>query len=107
MKRLYRKSIAHYDKMIEWAEKQKPKKTTNRKEMESEIDESWFAFDCDFCNKYNNGGFCSTECPLTKNGCYSGCCNGLWQKMNSSKTWGTFVKRAKKVREYIIEHGCK
>lgn len=100
MKRIQKQAIAHYDRMIEWAKKQPQRKIPDDCDMLCEIGENWFSNGCTYCLKYFDGS-CDT-CALQAK---RGCCNGLWESMNRSETWGTWVKRAEKVRQYIIDNG--
>ena len=102
-------AIAHYNRMIKWAEKQ-PKRGRIREvssmsrsvSMMAEIGEDWDGYYCSYCiNPFNEIEEC-INCPINEN---SNCCGGLWEKMNISLTWGTWVKRAKLVREYIRKNG--
>jgi len=103
------KALKHYDRMIKWAEKQKPRErlSFNFKgyhRMQKELGEHWGGVYCPYCTNLKETG--NRLCPLTKNNCFGfNCCEGLWGKMRGSKTWGTWVKRAKLVREYIRENG--
>jgi hypothetical protein len=100
------KAIKHYQRMIAWAEKQPPREKASFMVMDDSISESYGSINCAYCIKYKC--CCQLGCPLyrrPKNLYLSVCCNGLWSKMFRSKTWGTWVKRAKKVLEYIEVNG--
>ncbi len=104
------KALRHYDRMIEWAEKQKPmtsllySKGVGWRKMEDGLGEAWGSENCSYCVRYESVG-CSS-CPLEGSSAtdYS-CCEALYNSMNKSKTWKTWVKNAKLVREYIKENG--
>ena len=100
MDEIKKKAIAHYDRMIEWAEKQDPKgKAINRK-MQEAIGEEWFSDDCSFCQHYHVESIIGCDgCPLFK--LQFGCCNGRWDKLSRSKMWKSWIKNAKSVRAYI------
>ena len=98
------KALAHYDRMIAWAEKQPKRNVVNEDHMEYDIGENWRGGGCVYCTEY----FRKAQCSLSDADCEDDsrhCCNGLWDAMNHSKTWLTWVKRARKVREYIEKHG--
>ena len=96
------KALDHYDRMIAWAEKQKPNEYADFEKMKYYIDEVPGVNDCDYCKKYIYKWCRNCELYGENN---SGCCNGLHGKMCNSKTWKTWIKRAKKVREYIKDNG--
>ena len=97
--KIKKEALAHYDRMIKWAEKQNPRGRVNGYKIRGEIGEVWASYDCSYCNKY---GLSCSRCPLNLD---TWCCNGLYGDMCKSKTWGTWIKRAEKVREYIEENG--
>jgi len=100
MDTIKQKSLDHYDRMIAWAGKQKPNEYADLKKMKYYINEVPGAMDCTYCQKYK---WC-WGCEL-RGVSGSGCCNGLYDKMCNAKTWKTWIKRAKKVREYIKDNG--
>lgn len=55
---------------------------------------------CAYCQ--NNESIACDECKLLSD---DGCCGGLYRIMDKAQTWSTWVKRARKVREYIEKHG--
>ena len=97
-KQIKAKSLKHYDKMIAWAEQQKPREYPCLIIMDGAIKEGWYSKDCPHCNNYR-----CYDCPLDKMGIT--CCNGLWRKMENAQTWKTWIKYAKQVRQYIEEKG--
>ena len=99
-------ALTHYNKMIRWAEKQPKHGSVDPTVMEDEIGECWEGDYCSYC-KHAKNNLCD-GCPLfrgLKKFNVENCCDGLWQAMDKSKTWGTWTKRAKKVMEYIESHG--
>ena len=70
-------AIAHYDRMIEWAEKQIPSEKPDLFTMEIAINEDWYSDHCAYCKTYYDEcyNYCD-GCPLT--GYTKGCCNGRW-----------------------------
>ena len=102
---LKQKALAHYDRMIAWAEKQPKRKMADGwGAMLLEIGENYYGKYCVYCRKHFRKSKCSLGSDVT---CQSGdaCCGGLWVEMYCSLTWGTWVKRARKVREYIEKNG--
>jgi hypothetical protein len=107
---LKQKALAHYDRMIEWAEKQPKRVRVDEFSMFSDIGEGWDSDNCPYCDAHNAMCFGCEMNPLktkatTKIYGSMFCCGALWSEMNESSTWGTWVKRARKVREYIEKHG--
>lgn len=105
-KRLRTKALAHYDKMITWVEAQNPRGEVSNYEMELGINEGWYDNNCSYCAKYEKG---CAGCELLGNDISSiygeVCCDGLWEKMSTSKTWRGWLKYAKQVRAYIENNG--
>jgi hypothetical protein len=118
--KLKKETLAHYDRMITWAKKQNELDQPNDKLMLSLLNETWKGFFCKYCIYYSgffdeqNTSFCKNNtygnCPLNPNkanfkktSMY--CCNGLWSKMNRSKTWEEWIVNAKLVKKYIKENG--
>jgi hypothetical protein len=98
MGKIQKEALAHYNRMIAWAEKQDPYGGVYSGFMRNEIGEGWFGDYCVYCEKYYH----CDECPLNRSG---RCCDGLWKKMSASETWGDWIINAKKVRQYIKENG--
>lgn len=103
MKRIQKQAIAHYDKMIEWAEKQPEKCFPYISSMHNELNEIWGSEHCSYCQKYEMD---CIKCELQ--GKYPNpteCCNRLYTAMCKSETWKEWIKKAKQVREYIRVNG--
>jgi len=98
-KQLQKEALAHYDRMIAWAEKQPKRGKPSHVKMASYIGEWAGPAKCSYCVEY---GYDCLQCPLGP----TVCCGKLYGKMIDAKTWGTWVKRAKLVRQYIEEHGA-
>lgn len=96
------RAIRHYNRMIEWAEKQNPDFGPDCDIMYEEIGESWYSGSCTYCLKAVG---CCKQCKLKGGSIQPTCCNGLWRKMSSSCTWREWIEEAKKVREYIKKNG--
>lgn len=97
-------ALAHYDRMIKWAEKQSNYIHPHYSTMNSELGEGWTSVDCSYCQEYSYD--CEHNCPLyISTSSYFGCCNGLWRLLNKVNTWQEWAEAAKAVRAYIKEHG--
>lgn len=91
-------TLAHYDRMIAWAEKQPKTETPSVYFMESEIGEFWFGVDCPMCQA--NSQDCK-KCPigLTTGRIY---CGGTpWPEMSLSETWSEWLIAAKAEQEFL------
>jgi predicted amidophosphoribosyltransferase len=100
MKRIQQQAIEHYDRMIAWAEKQPARDHADFSKMEIEIHEDYYSEDCVYCQKFI---YKCRICPLGNE--IEQCCNELWFKMDDAKTWRTWLKYARLVRQYIIDNG--
>lgn len=100
LKSLKRKAIKHYDEMIAWAEKQHKSGQIDSDIMNTCIRQNWSGKYCAFCQRFEN----CNNCPLEDKKYYDiryHCCKGFWKKMNDSKTWSSWLKYAKKIRQMI------
>lgn len=107
-------AIAHYKRMQKWVRTQLQKDYPSRHLMFIAIGEKWGETDCIYC--LVNNITCST-CGLWGKEYLQhkeegeeylrgvGCCNGLWEKVNDSKTWGEWLEASKKVVKYIKKYG--
>lgn len=93
-----RDALAHYDRMIVWAEKRRKNAPCASEMMDAAIGEYWGAEACVYCRNYE-----CPKCPLGESP--TECCKSLWKDMNEARTWKTWVKRAKLVRQYIEDNG--
>jgi len=93
------KALKHYDKMIAWASRQKPRGRVSYPKMIDAINQDWYSDSCSYCEQQRE--VCST-CPLVSGG---NCCGGLWYELHISRTWASWITSAKKVREYIKRNG--
>lgn len=107
MNELQHEEIKHFDRMIEWAEKQKPDKKPDQFKMLDEIGERWSSFNSVYC-MVNQARFDNKlerlicDCALFS---MNGCCNGLWDRMDMAETWADWITYAKLQVEYIKKHG--
>jgi hypothetical protein len=107
---LKQKALAHYDRMIAWAEKQPKKVIADANVMLEKLGESWHGEFCIYCKSREDQCFgCLLNPIITRFASREFgqvmCCGGLWREMQVLCTWGTWVKRARAVREYIEQHG--
>jgi len=94
-------TIAHWDRMIDWAKKREKRWMVSRGDMCYDVGENWRGEHCPLCVKYKADYVCG-KCPLLEK--YGRCGYGrknLWLKVHLSETWGTWVKNAEKFREQI------
>lgn len=52
-KEAIRKSVEHWERMVEWAEKQDEENPTYHSLMQNDIGEWWSGYDCSLCQKYD------------------------------------------------------
>ena len=99
-------TIAHWKRMIEWAEKQPPGNTSNWVTMKMVIGESWHAEYCPLCREfYPSCGYC----PLGE--AYGPCDEGLsdppaddknaWVYVRLSPTWKQWLKHARRMLQQL------
>ena len=100
MNKLQKEALAHYDRMIEWAEMQ-PQDDHPSPQMYIEINEYWGCEDCSYCRAYGNNS--CNNCPLS--GDDDSCCNGLYRKMYYANTWSEWIEYAQEIKEYIKKNG--
>ena len=109
MKTTKQKAVEHYERMIEWAKKSEYEDSELMiYKMLVDIKETTGSEDCSYCKKYdfkNNYTDACFKCELNNNNLDYGCCNGLYIKMVQSKTRKTWIRYAKKVKQYIIDNG--
>lgn len=92
--------------MREWVLTQNLFDSVNLFKMRIYITKLWFTDYCSYCYVFSYRIYCR-KCPLTINGIYSTCCNGLRHKMDNTKTWFEWLQAQEKVVEYIKENGLK
>lgn len=105
-----KQALKHYDTMIKIVSSWEDEIKTLPPRWHHAVD--WYGDKCPYCKKYNRAFTrepfetdCG-ECPLTKKPkSEKNCCNRLWVKMNTSKTWNEWLKYAKKIKEYIEVNG--
>ena len=103
-----KKSIEHWDRMIEWAKNLTTSSIPEMAEMEASIKECWHGFHCKLCNKYykkDNEGHQCDSCPLSTK--YGPCDNkdnaypNNWRKVNLALGWSKWIIEANKFREQL------
>jgi hypothetical protein len=97
-KQLIKETLDHYDRMIEWAEKQDENGYVDIFKMRKEIGEDWGGLYCPLCIEFNLDS--CHRCYFIKK--YKRiCCHLGWNDMYGSKTWGEWLVHAKKMRKII------
>jgi len=96
-------AIAHYQRMIEWAERQPPDDIPENRTMGYNLGEYWGVAYCRYCISRKS----DMECDLGNEGQCNGsaCCSGSWVHLSSSLTWGEWIECAERVLEHIWENG--
>jgi len=101
--------IAHWERMIAWVEKQRPRDCTYMYRMVDAINECWDLAYCPLCKLYS---FNCTQCPM---GNKYGACNNknsenLYGQVHRSLTWKKWLKYAKEflkqLKSLLEEQPC-
>jgi len=100
MSDIKQKTIEHYERMIEWSERQDGSESKSIENMFNSISEDWSGGCCPYCKKYKFSEYCK-ECELQS----CECCDGLWHNMNNTTTWQEWITASKAVLGYIKENG--
>jgi hypothetical protein len=103
MKRVKDEAIRHYNRMIAWAEKQPPYEFPNSLKMKKKLGESWYGYDCPFCNALRKGDGTAEceECPLYLAGKACQNLTSPWAVMAIAETWEDWIQEAKRLRDVI------
>jgi hypothetical protein len=97
-KQLIKETLDHYDRMIEWAEKQDENDIPSSGKMYKEIEEDWKGSNCPLCDYFYE----CEDCYIQKK--HGHCESTAWYDMHYySKTWGKWLVHAKKMRKIIKE----
>lgn len=101
-------TLAHYDRMIAWAERQDPYEEARSRTMQAELGESWYGFDCPLCNSTRtekNGSSRCRLCPVGTydQGKYAGCGDTPWLYMEKARTWKGWLRHAKAERRFLAK----
>ena len=113
-KKIKKETLAHYERMIKWAEKQNDDECAEfdllSDFMSVEIDETWEGHHCPICKFYyvrNSEGISGVsfmgcgDCPLSLSGNDCNYADSFWTKMDDSKSWSEWIIYAKKLYEVI------
>jgi len=92
-----KQSIAHWERMIQWAMKQPGDAEVLRYIMCKQIGETWNASDCALCRIHlrEPGFVVCGNCPVANAGFQCLEFGSPWSQVNLSKTWKQWLKEAK------------
>lgn len=102
-------SIAHWGRMIDWAEKQDPKDNASEFAMKDAIGETWFASDCALCRLCNGKVGLYKKCDICILARKLGRCSNRddlrasWYRVFASGRWGTWVTNARRFQAAMID----
>lgn len=87
---LYKKVVAHWERMIKWAKEQPKGEDVNSNKMFEAIKETRAGIYCVFCRKYHSSKckLCPIEIEL------GGCFDIGYNEVGDSHTWGSWVRNA-------------
>ena len=91
-------SIAHYNRMIAWAETQPQTDPPSIMKMYRAINEHWKGDSCPMCIAISSD---CNKCPIAKTAQTIGCRNTPWHTMNASQTWKDWLFHARRELEFI------
>jgi hypothetical protein len=106
-------TLAHYDRMIAWAEKQPQDKRHSgcsmRCDMRDELGENWTGTHCPMClanrnrngNGNGNGGVICDNCPIKLRTGQDECIETPWEDFWDTNTWGEWLIVARKERTFL------
>jgi len=97
--------IAHWEKMLAWAETQPEAKIKDQSEMQEAIDEAWNGDYCSLCIAFTND---DTEneceaCPLFLMGYECSATESPFVQVLRARTWGGWVINAKEMLKALKE----
>jgi hypothetical protein len=92
-----KKSIAHWKRMIEWAQTQPIGDDADQAVMECAIYETWTAWYCSLCHYTEDQGddMDCKFCPLWSRGYTCVRFDSPWSRVHESKSWGEWLENAK------------
>jgi hypothetical protein len=105
-----RESIAHWDRMIAWAENQPVDGRRFRTAMQDQIGESWYGEHCALCREFyveqddecesaEGDVFECSDCPIVLGGNRKCMIYGsIWGNLDTCKTWGEWLTAAREMR---------
>jgi len=93
------KSVQHWRKMIEWAEKQPSKDCVDIHKMLNDIKETWYAKHCSLCNlvRESDGMVSCARCLLYEKFGRCGSSTNAWYRLSISKTWEEWLLHARRM----------
>jgi hypothetical protein len=91
--------LAHYDRMISWAEKQDADLRASAQMMQHAIDDCWHGLWCPLCDRF--WYLDCMDCPVKKETGLIGCTLTPWYKLNEATTWSEWLVAAKEEREFL------
>lgn len=95
---LKERTLAHYDRMIIWAEKQNPDENISPSKMLEDLGEHWYSEYCPLCDEVPTCG----HCPVYKfNEKFFACSGTPWVKMSTSQTWKEWLVYAKEEYDFL------
>ena len=92
-KKLVKDSIKHWERMLQWAEKQDPNSGVSQHTMYNNINEAWFSSDCPLCGKYVIDGCVNCPLEVLETQCNFTCSD--WHQVDRSRTWREWTENAK------------
>ena len=108
IKQAIKDSIAHWERMIAYAQRQRASVCPSPREMLAALGEMWSSNDCPLCKLFSDG---CRHCPLCDRYLYT-CCTE-WTDVAHADTWGEWVEAAhellkllKKIREKEGKKKC-
>jgi len=100
-------AVAHYLRMMFWVmyeSEAKLERIPSFIRMRRGVNENWHGAYCSYCLKNHSKNPCllNTHDEICDGG---ECCAHTWDILNNSNTWREWLHNARKVLDYIIEHG--
>lgn len=100
-----KKSIIHYDRLIDYIEREDPTDAVDEGLIKNKINQGWHSSSCSLCDMfvYPSSPYICRMCPL---GIVYGLCGDIskrnnWLRMNKSINWQQWIKEAKKMRRQL------
>lgn len=100
-------SLAHYQRMIDWAKTQPGEYHPSTIRMDNEIGDFWGVDTCAYCGRFECIGLEATRhnlCPLSSN---QKCCDDIFHNMAAARSWSEWIKYAKQVQDFIAKSRTK
>ena len=90
IKQAIKDSIAHWKRMIAYAEQRQVFGRASPQEMKGTLGEMWRGDDCPLCELFSDS---CVRCPLSR-GMFTGSCCIEWLSVERAITWGEWVEAA-------------